>query len=74
MERKQGEANQGGIEGHRNGKGTQAVLFGGKVRREKRSQDILLETFGSPKCKFLYCLLCGVEEEHLCGGRAHGVG
>lgn len=62
MGRKQGKANQGGKEGHGNGKGTQAVLFGGKVITEKRSQDVLLETFGSQQIKFLYYLLGGVHK------------
>lgn len=43
MGRKQGKANQGGKEGHGNGKGTQAILFGGKVITEKRIQDVLLK-------------------------------
>lgn len=35
---------------------TQEMLFGGKVRREKTNQDLLLEMFGSQQIKFLFAV------------------
>lgn len=39
-----------------NGKGTKEVLFGGKSRRGKTNQHLLLEMFGSQQTEFLFAV------------------
>lgn len=61
MGRRLRKANQG-KKGSESVKGQEEMLFEGKVKREKRSRD-LLETFASQQTKSPYRLLCGVDEQ-----------
>lgn len=61
MGRRLRKANQGKKDSE-SVKGQEEMLFEGKVKREKRSRD-LLETFTSQQTKSPYRLLCGVDEQ-----------
>lgn len=61
MGRRLRKANQGKKDSE-SVKGQEEMLFEGKVKREKRSRD-LLETFASQRTKSPYRLLCGVDEQ-----------